>query len=533
MLNTNSFEEQEIEIDLLDLFWRYIEQWRALLVAGLLVMVIGLGISATRAVLISPELEGGAVASEDSADTEGIIDEEADTLDVDSEYQLACTAISQYANYQILKESYSKTILGNYDFTDCNYVNTIYEFSVSGDNKNLLVVSNLYSYMSDNGDFNETLVKIFDEDVDPNSIYDIVAISVSANTNDTESNKGTISISVKLPQSIDEDSWQSALNTAIREYYDNTVNATISHSLKKIATNSRTIDGKSIIQMQNNKLAEISSAKNTFDDTLKSLNEVTRDLIEDIIKEQSYEFRYEIYKLKLDESWEENVSKIEAALEEERLELERQQEESETAAADEADTIEENPITVAKVIKWMVLFFILGVVLYCMGYMAWFILYRVFRDDAELATLIDIRDFGGIYQYPYDTKWARFIHDERIYGIRHKKGRSSSVIVDDLLVKMDYSKVEALTVIVAGSMKDNMKSIVDSQMDFLKGKGKTIGFLNTADLSNSYEDSAFADIDNAFLVLIGGKTKYSDAAKLFAKFKEYDVKAIGYEYLEM
>ena len=59
MLNTNSFEEQEIEIDLLDLFWRYIEQWRGLLVAGLLVMVIGLGISATRAVLISPELEGG------------------------------------------------------------------------------------------------------------------------------------------------------------------------------------------------------------------------------------------------------------------------------------------------------------------------------------------------------------------------------------------------------------------------------------------------------------------------------------------
>ena len=58
MLNTNSFEEQEIEIDLLDLFWRYIEQWRGLLVAGLLVMVIGLGISATRAVLISPELEG-------------------------------------------------------------------------------------------------------------------------------------------------------------------------------------------------------------------------------------------------------------------------------------------------------------------------------------------------------------------------------------------------------------------------------------------------------------------------------------------
>lgn len=514
-MNTNGFEEQEI--DLVDFLWKLLEQWRGVLLIGVataILVLYGMSIKDT-------------ISSDDDTTTTEDSESDTDSISVESEYQLATTAISQYTSYIIARDSYENTILSQEDFSNCNYVQAIYAIKSSSSSEELFVINNIYNSIANDEEFNNRLAQLFSDSIDPDSIYSIMSITASSNTSNENSSSGTITISINLPQRIDTDLWQSTLTSALETYCLKMQDTVGQHTLSLVSFNKKQISGNSVIQLQNDKENDIVTKETVYKNTLDSMLPGTQELVQEIIDGQTT-YEYSVYIDSLDQKWETYANVLQTQIGEIAADIESN---DDTVSGDVSG--EGYSELFLLVIKRLLIGFIVGLFLYACAYMAYIILFRVFRSDDELARITSLRNFGGIYEYPYETKLGRYLHDKRIYNYRRQRGRGFSEIVDDLFVKMEYSNANSLTFTVAGSMKYTMKSIVDSQINFLNEKGLNIGFLNTVDLSQSFEDSAFANIDNAFLVLIGGKTKYSDVEKLFAKFKEYDVRVMGYEYIEM
>ena len=125
------------------------------------------------------------------------------------------------------------------------------------------------------------------------------------------------------------------------------------------------------------------------------------------------------------------------------------------------------------------------------------------------------------------------MHDERIYKIRQKHGRNASEITEDLLVKLEYSHIDNITIMLAGMTNSKSDAIISEQLSCLNGKDINVNLLSNEDISQNFGDSIFYNIQTVYLVLIGNMTKYTDLQRIFAKLKEYNVSVIGYEYLEM
>lgn len=538
-MSENCFVEQEI--DIIELLWSILEQWRIVLIVGLASALLSVGISMLSDIRNSEAnnevLENQSeIAVENEVSLEAPEIEELDPIDIDLEYQTACTVLSQYVSYCIQKDSYSKTVLGNFDFEDCRIVSIVYEFSLNENNKSLLVVTNLYSSITDNGDFNSKLAEVFSKDIDSNSIYDIVSIGVSANANDADSTKGTITVRTVLPNSIDVETWKTELNAAIQEYYSNVSNRVCQHSLRRIAVNVKETAGTSQISSQNTKQADIATAKNTYESTLKSLHEPTQNLIKNIIKENDNEYKYNAYINQLNDGWNDNIVALQEEWNEENTEFQNQQ--LELIEESDIDNTEDVIETTAEkeqnhICKNAVLGFIIGIFLYTCCYMGLYIFFRVVRNEDELSSITGTRNFGGIYEYPYKKKIEIFLHDERIYNYRHRKSRKVIEVSNDLLVKLKYSKVNNLTAVVTSKTDDKLEVLLSEQIVYLKESGIDICTLNINDGQDSFSDATLANMKNAFLVLIGNKTKYSVLEPMYRKFKEYDVAVVGYEYIEM
>lgn len=155
------------------------------------------------------------------------------------------------------------------------------------------------------------------------------------------------------------------------------------------------------------------------------------------------------------------------------------------------------------------------------------------RNEDELENATGIRNFGGIYEYPYTSKLDLFLHDERIYRLRRRKGKQSDQITDDLLAKMEYLNSTQVTFLTLGKTTDKILEITSKQKKAIRVKDKTVLNLHFANVLEDSTDSMFSDMKNVFLVLIGNTTKWEDVQRLLLKFKEYNIHIIGSEYIEV
>ncbi len=110
-MNNKLFNEQEI--DLLDLLFRLIEQWRGILISGLIFALLVSG-----SMYMKPE-------SSDPGSINNVTVTE--TTNVEDVYQQICTALSQYANYMLAKNTYDNSIINRSDYKDLSTVTLKYQ----------------------------------------------------------------------------------------------------------------------------------------------------------------------------------------------------------------------------------------------------------------------------------------------------------------------------------------------------------------------------------------------------------------------
>ena len=93
-MNNRLFNEQEI--DLLDLLLRLVEQWRGLLISGLIFALMFSGSMYMKSETRDPGIINRITLTE--------------STNVEDVYQQICTALSQYADYMLAKNTYDNSI---------------------------------------------------------------------------------------------------------------------------------------------------------------------------------------------------------------------------------------------------------------------------------------------------------------------------------------------------------------------------------------------------------------------------------------
>lgn len=521
------FEEQEI--DIIDVFFRLLEQWRGLLVAGLVSVVVFTSVLTVKTYTV-PQDAGTEMAE---ASNDGVV-VDYKIVDTQTEYQQACTALSQYVDYLAVKQLFDTNIYNNIDFSDSNLVTCIFEFRSENSTSNLLSLSAIYSDINNDDDFTNKIAGKYFRDYNPETLYSILSVNVSANTNDSSSRSGTITLRATLPDDIDIDEWKETLTDALDDYDAKVEEMAGSHSLNLISYNVKKADSISNFRTQNTKISEVDTAKNTYQSTMAGLTEPTRELVNEIIEDSSGSYKLRDYSSKLESQWETYKDEFESV--QERLyneAVETAQKGSKGTSTINNEITNKAGLSLRRLLKYMILGFILGDILYAVVFMVGFILRRVIRNEDDFLTATGVKNFGGVYKYPYENRLQRFLHDEKIYRYRTRRGKTINEITEDISSKLGYLDTKEITVLFIGTLSEKAKMLCEEQiMDFTKNDIK-VATVNIDTVKNNIRDSVFVSMKNAFIPLLGNQTKYSDMEFVYNKLKEYNIEIIGTEYIEV
>ncbi len=494
------FKQQEI--DLLDLFWRLFEQWRGLVIAG----------------IIFAALLASVMYFKSGKEAESVTAEITQETSTEDQYQLACTALSQYANYMLAKDSYSNSIFNKNDFKSCTHVSCTYQISLIDEVSDMYTLTNMYANISNDSTFLDNMVAAvgrYWEGVDPTSLFDIMGVSATQDIYSNNPRTGILTVSTSLPESADINDWERTLTKAINTYHSKISSLLGSHSVTPIFVNSKKMNDTNYIKSQNDKYTALITSKTAYDKTYASLGKEDQALVDQIISEGDGSYNIEDY-----------IGSLDIKLEE----LKVQKAESEKKAAENVQ-----PVVVERTFspKYAALGFLLGVFLYACAYFMFFVFIRLVRGENELNNTIGTRNFGGVYEYPFNGAMARFMHDKRIYGFRTRKGKDIVIISDDIISKLEFIKMTQVMIISVGKASEKVNIITDEQVRYLNSHGISVQTLNIEDSAEKVRDSVFSDMDNVVIELIGNRTMWNNLYSVCSKLHEYKVNVIGSEYIEV
>ena len=508
----SSFEETEI--DLIDLMWRFIEQWRGLLVAGVvcsLILSTGMYVKSyihrNDVVVVDQTVEEDAAPATTPA-----------PIDPSKEYSAICSALYSYTDYMTKKLSYDNAITSQVDFSKGVKVTYIFEYEAnsSGD---LLLLNDAYNNIVYDESFLNSLKNELSEEASITSIGSLVDADVVSNINVPSGRNGMLSVCVQLPASTNLDSFEDVVVTSVNTYHLILNQKVGNHSIRFVSGESIPLDSAQLASEENSREYDVVSARNAYRNAIDALSSDGQNFTKRIVTKCSPSIKYMDYINCLDDNWEQYLASI-----------------SKDAAA-EAVPEAVPAVTPAAVPqfskKYVVLGFVMGIFLYMCAYMVYFIFHRVVRNEEDLNAATGIRNFGGIYEYPYKSKIARFLFDRRIYEFRKRKARSMDAISDDLVSKLAYNKKDCVTLITLGDSCERVRQIKSEQVDYLKSKGILTNEISVTRRVEDMADSEFAQASDAFIIMEGNRTKVSSLASLYAKLEEYKVSIIGSEYIEV
>lgn len=510
-MDDQRFREQEI--DLLDLLLRLAEQWRGILI-----------ISVLFALLVSAVM----LMKKDTTDPNTINDVQVtETTNVEDVYQQICTALSQYANYMLAKNTYDNSIVNRNDYKNIINVTLKYRIESVGSNKempsesdsdqsDIFMLTNLYSSIMDDGDFSDAVLKEADrlwDDVNPNSLGEIFGVSAAQDIYSENSRTGLLTVSFKVPDDANTQELEKALTVALNKYREKISPMSAGHNIRLISMTSKNVDNNLLTSAQNKNYTDLIAAKNTYDKTVSALSESDKALVKKIISDNEGSYDIAVYISSLDK------------------ELEAVKENAQKPKAPEVQPVQP-PADNSFSAKYAILGFILGCFVYAGIYFMYFVFIRLVRDEYVLERTTGARNFGGIYEYPYAGCLQRFLHDKKIYAFRTRKGKTAEAINEDIVSKLNYINTNRVNLISVGKMSNGSSTFADSQIKYLSDHQLSVSQFNIEDDVNAVRDSQFTEMKDVIILLLGNKSKWANVCALYFKLREYGINIVGSEFVD-
>lgn len=490
-MNSNNIGQVETVINIKEIIWDLLEQWKAVLITALMVMVLVAGAKYAK------DMKGyNAAQAEKAAEKQSAASAEEQIADIleslpESERSTVITVVKQNEWIESQKEYLNNSILLNTDPTSQRTLVLDYYIRAAEDSDTVRD-SLIFGYRSKLRDKKvaEALGKVIAPDVETKYISELMWISNSDSSGEETSSDAILEVNVVLPDGADPQEVEKTLTSILKEQSPELSGRICPHSIElmsageiydynSVTANSRTNILYSINNLQNNTK---NMQTNLSDDQKAALEAITAI-----------------------RTAENNVSDNEAGKE-------------------EAAETEISKPGLSK--KYALLGFVLGVMMYAFIYLLVVIRKGCLLCAGDAALYTSSRLLGELYEQTEATGIKKLLKSPLVekyrYGSRLDTAKQTDKMRSSVEAVCRHEGIKELTVFNV-SAGDKLKEGVISE---LKKLGISVSELSA---SEDINENDLCDIADA-VILTGNTTKVSALCRLTELLKDYDIKTLGSVY---
>ena len=503
--------ENEIEIDLIDLIWELVMQWKpiavCMLLCGCLLMPLMYVKNAHsyNASIEETEKSKELIArleneAEDTADEE---EEEEDIL-TEAEWNAVNSLVLTYRQLLDAQKRYNATVSYRIDPYHRRSL-TIYYQLHTDDKSMLFMLRNLYASCFSNS-------KVYEKMADAYGMSDITEVRQlfsfgggDASTTLEGSTDLLMSASATLLDDTDVKAVSECMQSVIKDYKEQAQRLAGAHTMTYISEDvseyfdTATLDARTLAEQS------MAGLKSTINSTLLSFTDVQKQVFE-YLKEQ------------VDEEYDD----LEQAPDTDFVAM---------TGIEDVSGIDEELVPATMSPKYFLLGMILGAFLYAGVYVVWWVLSPRIRQVGDLTGTMGVRAIGELRAYPGKTAMQRFFRDPWVYGLRYKKKLDTAEALRDIRERISLMPEGEgdLLFIVPTALTDWQQGFVDRMV---ADSGRTIGIVGPSEADTVSLEERLASHPQVILVSSAGKTAYRYAGKLFGACRTYGAALYGHILIE-
>ena len=500
MKKQNMMDEQGISFS--DFLWSLLEQWRAMLVAGLIFALL---------------LAGAKYISNMRAYRHAMSEAGKQAEAVEKKYvgqENVLKALVFYDDWQNQKDYYESNPLMKIDPThEERYVLRYYISAEDYEHEDLVTVEDCYRLMTSDQGFADAMSICFGDDVQKKYIRELFMIS-SMNAEEPSRPIGRgFSVVLTLPPrsgNYDLDLIRDTVTDYIKAKSDTLKKVFGEFDVELLSSDHLYISYPMRGDTQLTAFNKVLSCENKFNITYSALSASEKLSVDKIVGEGDVKL------------W----------LLENRVRKEKEGEQTltETATA---------PVRHARPgfpKKYSALGFLIGLILFAGVLFFQMVFSRKLRDENEFENISGLRSFGGVYKYPYTSVWDRFFHDKKIYELRHRTASKSTIeaarIIRRAAAKAAHIEVANVCLIVLGTPGKWTCETIQKQSDILNGEKISASVVFARDGISSIDEKEYGKMGSALIVTLSNVTTPAMVAELINRLEEYHIPILGTEFIE-
>ncbi|MDO5131357.1 MAG: hypothetical protein Q4D81_00050 [Eubacteriales bacterium] len=516
---------EEHVIVLSDFLWDLAEQWRGLLVVGLIFAIL---VSTGKYYLDKKayqaqdnyqnyQLEEGVESGEEGTENkneknpaiEGIVG-----LPVPE-------TLTYYLQYKQKKDYYDNSLIMSLDpFNERRLEMTFYVKEGGSEQADARTLVNLYNSYKNDETFNSQLIELLGCAQDPMYVRELSWTSVPGEKKEIEREASlAFKITMILPGNIEGSKVQKLFVDQLEKMKKASTIAKGS-TLELVYASEYTVSSTDRLNQQTKAYENVKSAYGTFIKKYINLTPEEREEADAMIAKGYVQSG--LSELQSVEGAETSIDQVA-----ERLGI----------ALAETEEGEEDVVTPPHFsIGNVIVGFLIGMILYILISFYRTLASQNVRSEKEIQDLTGIRSFGGLYEYPYRTALQRFLHDKKIYVRRYgtsAKPEDTRTIAETVAFRSSLLKADKITMIAAGELSEDAAFLLEKQREYLVDKhGMDVEIKTAGKKTMFYDERVYVGKTPVFIALLSKKTSRRMVVDLLNDLQQYEVSVIGTEYVE-
>ena len=507
-MNNQSYKQQEIVIDIKDILWKLLSQWKAILLVSIVTALIVCGTGYLK--------DMRAYKAQQMADAEARKQSSLPAGDRISDLLEALPEEDREAVQELIRERewlsdqreyLRESIYMNLDAADQIMVVQPFEIKVSDYAIAPLLSKSYEMYVMDE-DFAKALVDSVSPENDYKYVSELLTYNVTEKSNtNLDNGRVVFSVSVKIPYDADPDSVAEDVKKNI-EKYSQDLKSKYSHEINDLEYSVSRSYGYDMSNRQNTVLYWINNMDNTIKNAEQSLSEQQKMTIDAIMKIKD---------------------SVDTVDNEEDLSGNTVENDS---ADDSENGVENEPKAPAINAKKAVTGFALGLLLYAGIYIVLIIMGGTVNSALCAGCYTGTRLIGEVYYNETPTLLGRLLRSNLIekYHYKEKADTNAQIgrITESLAAVCSHAGTKTLTIMdCIGAVDINASGIISSIVAETEKKGIES---NTIDVSETIDENMLLDSEKA-VIMVGDCTKTTTIRSLMTLCHEYDIKTLGSAYI--
>ena len=493
--------EDEVEIDLLDLFWELLMQWKPILICMVLcgsLLMPAMYLKNLRSYRASLAASEALIEKVSGAEDEEAAEEMGSALE-DTEQKAVDNAVMSYRQLQDLQYVYDSTIQYRLDLRNLRTLNMLYGIQVE-DGSRAYVVCDAYVAHLNSTEAKKELAAVYGL-TDPEEAGQMVnPVTGSAGVNPVTGSAGVdFSVEALIPEGVDAEEVADCIERICKEYQTESGKGLGTNTISLISKDERAFADTAIISAR----ADLENRIMSAEATLKTAYDAFSD-------DQKRVYDYLISQMDPEADKEDEAAADESA----------------AASATQADIAAPamNP-------KYFLLGMLLGAFLYAGVYVVWWVMSPKVRQSDEMTGWLGVRPLGEIRGYPAKTAVEKFFKDKWVYSIRYKDRLDAEKALLTIRERLQLMPENAngLLFIQPTEMTARQKEFVDR---IIQDASREIMLISPEEAASVEIEEQLARHPQVVLVSSAGRTPYKAVRRLYAGCRNYGADLYGHILIE-